>query len=561
MHTLIGQCFCEKPESDTLQEDDVLYHLWEFLRRSPENCIPSALDATLRARINSSTTGDSTLLHNIAMCSHPEPKSGEVDIVKRIGEILISRDCSVNAVAHDISTPLSLAVNTRQFGLIELLLESGGQLKNPMATLETIVDRHDYQMLDKIQSIWLSPTLNGDENVGKRCHLLALGAVCVPLAERRLRHGQYFRTRGEQTLKYLLRHAYGRSPIPQERIMELLSEALIYGNADLLSILLEYSPDLNKTLSNPTPKNSPLLHQSIIHLNQEIFDILLTRGADINAPLTFEGSLKADINRFLEQDLPEKLRSLRIAKPTMRPVQLAAMALDSNQYFLEVLIKHGAKLDFVDDNGNTLLDQLILAERAAPFIRSVLIKAPNLVNSKRDQPILHKCVLGGFPSGIIALLENGVDIGQTAGEGGDTALMAGLASSREMCVNNLKTLLTYAKSSLKQMRPQLGQALLAACMFGNVLAIQVLLEFGADPNFVTLRPGLNFPISPLFSALHRRMMFQNNLDMNIKIQAQEEEKKFNKSKRLLLQYGAREDLQYGRSLSTAQEFCNRIFDK
>jgi hypothetical protein len=207
-------------------------------------------------------------------------------------------------------------------------------------------------------------------------------------------------------------------------------------------------------------------------------------------------------------------------------------------------------LTLADDKGLTVLDRLLIGE-CADRIDVVLKKQPDLLNHSTYQlglPILHRAVSTAqvCPSIVATLLENGADIRTTDGKGATATFHAAIIADPDV----LKVLLLHEQKILTshEQVTSLGASLQRACSGGNVPAVRLLLDFGADPNF------LDCFRTPLSCTWDRRLLCLFNEDMGMTAQASLEEKKFHEVRQLLLQCGMDELKRYGPGNKTAREY-------
>lgn len=503
--------------------------LWEWPRQSPEATIPEYLNDLIK-QWKLRTCECCTLLHLIAMCFHPRSESTQFDIVRRIGEILIQKGCPINAHSESSSTPLVPAALSRNFSVMELLIQRGAVLTEPdWEKMKRVVQAHDYEVLEKVLPIRNAQGKGKDDAHWFELSLSLVDfALAVPIAERKLRHGPRYETRGKRTLVLLLEQTFGRQKIPPEQGLNLLTTTVHAGNTVLFKEVAEHMSDFTSILNKPGREFVPLLHQSIMYQQRDIFEELLERGADLNGVSVMK-------NR--------------------RPIHIAAQHLMYDPFFFEELIAHGANVDVADDQGVTVLDLLIKNQCAEEHIRSIIVKAPELVNQKgyKRRSILVSAAGDGYPAIVSALLESGFDVTSTDENGFSPVYNAAIHHGPE-ALENLKVLLAYEVNKMpanQERRTRLGNALRGACSAGNTTAAQLLLESGADPNFVDGNP-------PFFLAHHRRSLYRENVDKKLRRLASHEEGKFHKMRNLLLHYKLNENHRWGGN-KTSEQHCTEFF--
>lgn len=529
-HRNICQCFCTLPNERRMLPtgpfEEILYRLWERLSFSAEKSGLKDVMGDLKASVTLCSPSGLTLLHLIAACPHPSPASSDTDFVLCIAKLLISEGCPVNAATPNGENALSLAIASGKLNLIELLVRNGASLTDPWIQMEALAREHAYDILEILFRLYKYPTSDEPSSLDEHLRSLVGEAVAVPYPERKLTHGTDSERIGKATLSLLLEQAYGNDNIPLDDGHDLLSEAILHGNSDffvqLLGRLVQPSNALQRCGGM---QHIPLLHESILRLKSEIFLYLLDHGADIN--------LSSGTEVF----------------PNWRPIHLAAYLIGCDPFYFDELIQRGADLSLADDKGETVLDRLITSECAVDRISVVLKKEPHLFNHSTYQlgvPILHRAV-SGSSSIMAALLEAGADIRSTDEHGRTATYHAAIIATSDV----LKVLLLREQKVLTshEQATSLGTSLQCACSGGNVPAVQLLLDFGADPNFLDCGSSR----TPLSCAWERRLLYLFNSDRRMTIQASIEEKKFHEVWRLLLQYGMDELKRYGPENKTARE--------
>ena len=513
---------------------NILRLIFNYLR-SGDQLLPPDLSGALNEVIKMHDVEGRTLLHYIAICTHPPAEDQDINIVRLVGAILIEEGCPINKTDIIYQTALDFSIVSRNFSIMRLLLEHAAVSGVPLRRLEQVVRAHDHKVLEMLM---LNSTFRDaleDITFDVRGRKLNMFAINVPNPERRLTHGRHYEIRGQETVKLLLNHAYGENQIPSDDSYFLLSAAVISGNSDFFVALLDRSPPVNDIPTPSLPLMAPLLHQTIACQQKEIFLILLERGADINAGARiFFNSPPIHVTRFQAHD----------------------------RFFFEELLSRGADLTISDTHGNNIVNKLVWIEDGAASITSVLKKEPKLLDHSlyySEIPILHHAAaVAKIPANVAALLHGGVDV-TILNKSGITVLEAAAFIEDPQTLECLKVILAYedAKNLPGKMNRR-GMALIRACRGGNISAIELLVELRTDPNFIGLSGEEH---SPLFWAMARRMMFTNNSDARFTAGAPFEKTKFKQVRQLLLQYGADEGLRYGTRNTTAEGYCSHILKR
>ena len=431
--------------------DRFLADLWFNLQRNPQDSILSGLDFVLCKKKDANGF---TLLHRIARCYHPRFKKSCFDIIKRMGEILIEKGCPVDEPplvdppgVFTNDTPLMAAVLARNFSILEVLIGHGVDLNNVQNVMILIIQRHDYELLERVLPALRKIHQEGDWMMSLICQVLN-----IPIQERRLRHGPRYLIRGQRTLELLLQHRYGEGYIPIFDASRFLESATVSGNHDLFEDITKRILNFSDFIQKPG-RPLQLLHLSIQKRYRDVFLMLLRYGIDINQPF---------------------------GPPGDTPIFFAAKYLDLDSFFFEQLMSRDADLSVINGDGHTVLNELIYQEKVEEALKSVLSKAPELLDCDLDGPILSAAVVGGTLTAVSTLLQCGA-VSTVIDDSNSDALIWATFNESPTHLEKLKILLSHEKmKSLNKPETdvRLHVALGNACIRGNE---------SADGTFVGVR--------------------------------------------------------------------------
>ena len=485
--------------------EDLISSLWSHVRYSRHDPIPSTISQMLLDTPQMTDENGWTLFHHIAGCRH-DFEEDEIDVIIEIARILSSYGCPYTSMNNKGMTPLLLAVEMRNLSLIDFLVAKVTVLTaKEVELLDHPVLMHDHEVLKKLLPL-VKPKTDVSEDLPFT--KLLFEAVSVPATERRLRHGEQYQRRGLRTLSLLLSYITRSQEIPLHFGVEILFRIIGSGSEDLFDYVLSRTLDINEALVDG---RTTLLEDSIALHQPEIFLLLLKHGANVNAT-------NAALSGF-------------------RPIISAIANLDSGPFFFEELVKAGAVLTQLEESGLGVLHYLAMNREAGSPIRLVLSKHPELLTNSPTNP-LEMALAVGYPEGVVAFLEFGA-IFTTTPAGRLPVHASAVQLSRPECLQNLELLLSYeAKVTDSEKNIRLGSTLAVACENGNLGAIAMLLEAGADPNF-----HYN-SLPPLFVAWRRYLMYEQSSDTMMTPLCRFEERKLQYVIGLLKKYGLDEGQLY-----------------
>jgi ankyrin repeat protein len=492
-HPCILPCYCQRYEAPGSAMHNLLHSLWLWCA-SPQTQEQSEI---LRNQIHSTDAAGRNLLHLLAACHHPQFKRDKTDTMKKIGKILLSHGCHLDATDLNGHTPLSLATNARNYGMIDLLLERGCSLEGVWSCLNRCAREYAYEILAQILPYMHQGGMFSDtSNVSQLLKLLK-DALLTPFAARKLGEIPHSLERSLYTVHLLCRSAVDYGISIDEWIEERLWAIAFAGNEDLLKYFYGKGSYVPRTsLRRNTFQES--LYTAILGGNRETFSFLLGQGADPNVPIN--GAF---------------------------PIEAAAMSFGRDSFYFWELIGRGANLKFLEDYGVSVLHWLVKDRNGAAATTMMLSEYPSLI--RRYPPILCVAALFGYPSTVVAVVEAGADFDKTSGDG-LTAIALAAGHTRPHCLENLDVLISFEKRREREGRyRRLGQALTTACHYGRLASVQKLLDAGADPNFEVAQPFI--------ATLARRFQYQSNIDPSFINRKSFEEKKCEAIHQLLVKHG------------------------
>jgi ankyrin repeat protein len=534
-HAKFATCFCERPETEAIEGQNMgplenLFALWAHIRQSPTGSLPESVEVALKIALSETSATEFTLLHAIALSCHSPVNHGQFDIVRLIGEILISKGCPLNGGEDTEKTPLAFATISRNFTIIDLLLEQGAEMRSPWSPLERLAGMHDWEVLEKLMPMCFRLRSKWKSQFIDRCRIFAHVSICVPYPQRKLSLGTGCEIKGVKTLTFLLELAY-QDFIPLDDSLKLLSGAITAGNADLFKLVLPRVRTLSNVLASPIPKaDVTLLQLSILFRRVDLFLILLEQGADIN----------------------HKVQTP--SYPGWAPIHFAAHVVPLEPVFFEELVSRKVDLKAINQRNESVLEFLVKNVQGAAYVNLAVSNEPSLLDSGIE-PVLHRAAFSGCCKGVQALLERGSDV-RRLDNSGKSAITYAVLNSGPESIENLKVLI----SGLSQLPSDdtariLGEGLQTACQIGNVVAVKQLLASGANPNYTKTQDDYR---TPLYWVLDRWITFSESTETRMWTQKRLEKFKFDTMRQLLIRFGVDETQGYGPLNITAEEYYHLL---
>ena len=542
-HSEMFRCPCRPVHQDSSDErDTILQQLWDHYRRCGDNRLPSSISEKVSQNARIVNSEGKTLLQELAVCRHPPFPEDTTDIIRCIGELLLDEGCSIKAAAQEGEDVYSLALESRNLSLLSLLSERHlvGNISNKQITDAAI--RHDHELLNLIFSA-NDPQLLPHEKQDLFKTALQYASL-VPLAERKLRHGNTYLGRGKNSMDILYQYNYKHRILVGYPFRDLILGGLVSaGSADLIPHFFT-----NRLWPLPADALRPqILNREVIKSIRwgwrDLFGLFIRLGADTNLTNPLQASKTA--------------------------WQAAAIAVRRDGFYINELIRRGADWGKLGtDTARSVITLLAMDSNGAPHLKNLLRKYPELListlvkdrkgeESEHSVQILIMAVRVGFPSTVSAILE-ACSMNPNLSNYHLPALIA-TTGPRPECLQNLDLLLSYgATSPTDRKRPYLSEALIYACQEGNIQAMQKLLHSGADPNYVNFDNG-TVNISPYVAALvRRRMLGGEKVKGSMSAQVRFEERKFWVARKILLDGGLDLSLQLGVKNETAEEYVQGI---
>ena len=501
--------------------ESILAELWTWIAECPNLPIASNLEHELRRRRELVDNDGRTILHLVAGCRHRHET--ETDMLAKMAEMLICLGFDPTASTKSGATPLHLAVHAKNLGVIQVLLDNGAEPDQQLITWSAC--RYEYKIL-KILLPFLKLRSQNKHTDEFDIHNVLHTAVGVPLAERKLRHGDNYARVGLETVKYVSEIIADNGGQTNELKESLLRTIVIAGNDDFFPL---FSDNLN-------PEAYTQLLPVVIDAHQrDMFLCLLDHGVDANHPFK-SGKYKGK-----------------------HPLVLCAAEVGLDSFFFDTLITRNT---IPAACTRDVAERLTRNSMAGDALSKFLDLYPDILrydktNAENDL-LLTYAVAFGFPQTVEPIISKGGYLECIQADGGG-ALIIAAALTRPECFENLKILLSYERNVSdpgKQVR--LGMALVAACQWGNIHAIKELLNVDANPNFQNDQSLSVEDHSPFVAAHFRRMMYQDNTDSTMLIQTRFEEAKFRVVHRMLKEKGLDETCRFGPNKETAEEYCQRI---
>ena len=147
VHALYEQYYCPCRTGQYRDESlSTLNELYIATVQQPNGPLHREIDLRLdNYRYRGSSHGWS--LHILASCSHPKPPPGKLDVIRRMGEILIKKGYAINGFIRGTSS-LMLAVRGNNLTMIKLLFENGAVTRNVWTVMGNCLQEHNGDVLE-----------------------------------------------------------------------------------------------------------------------------------------------------------------------------------------------------------------------------------------------------------------------------------------------------------------------------------------------------------------------------------------------------------------------------
>ena len=397
------------------------------------------------AKVNHSDDCGRTALHYaVGDDGHMYSYVQHVDVAKRMctltAEKLLLAGANANAKDENGESPLYLACRSGKTELVKLFLSHGA---NPnIGTIDTN-PLHAACRDDHCDSVKLLLEYNADVTVSDSTRKTAL--------HRALESGTYYSRNSDKIavmVQLLLSRGANVNAVSEDGETPLYL-ACSKGYESVAKNLIEFGAKVDGNSGKKLPLTAACRNKHV-----SMVQLLLANGANPNAQ-------------------EEDTHSLSL------PLLIAAD--DDKSELVELLLKHDAKVEAVDKNGNTAL------HRAVDHYR------PEATSSQYSKKVTFS---GSAKSVVDILLENKADV-NIVNSSGETPLYK--ATSRGLLDVVKKMLQMYGgnpnKGSLNK------SPLVAACIQQNVELVDTLLKHGADPNLASTSCGRGSKYTlPLFAA-------------------------------------------------------------
>lgn len=504
-------CYCLHPEIEELTSPTELLHftinlIWASLLE--EIPLPQEIADNMHDLVQMRDTNGRSMLHWIARCHHPSLPGSSQNIVRLVGEFLISNGSDVNVKDVYGHTPLHAAILSRNASIIDLLLENNCSMEGCYKSLEYCVGQLVGQTACQIV-VKLLPFAH-------RCSefdiFQLLGyVVSSSYASRRLGLAKEALQYSLEMVDILYRHATDYDINLDEWVKPRLGTMAGMGNVDLLRYFIGKTSKIPRSLSPPIRHHYICLN-GIGHIQRDVF-------------LFFLDEMHIDVNDEDEAHL-------------LFP---AAQVIGQDAFFFWELIERDADPRVARDGGDAILRALVNDKNGEKAVEFILKTFPD-IRICPERPIVCQAACYGYPSTLKAVLNAGANLIEPDMLG-LTAIEFAAAYTRPVCLENLKILIfeDQKKYRTAETATRLGKALIRACMQGKLEAARILLEAGADPDFQE---------RPLGQALVRYLQFSANLDSRVRLHAPSEKVRYFAIRELLLKHG---DEEYQRKLRAMEK--------
>lgn len=366
---------------------------------------------------------------NHASALHAACSQGYYEIVR----LLLNQGAHLEKRVEGGVTPLGLAASIGDMKMMELLLDFGARIYDPVEDLNVLKQATDSPEPQETMECLMQRLSN----------TLELAAACEEALPAVLRSG-------DEKLYLALFDQVPKTP-------GLIGQACRMGFQDALRYILSHGVDIDSDLEN----GERALHIAVYYQRVELVAFLIQEGADVRyvspkfgAPIcaALEGLLHTTANwgRLPPEIFPEE-------RPVDYRMSIGRRTRPRNRFVLADHAKQGACEKMIE---------ILLRAGAEVNPAATAFGAP-----------LHVASYMGELSTINFLLERGTDINAGGGYFG-SALIAAMASDQEEAFS----LLLERGINVNIFSKKFGSALHYACRHKDRLTVQILLKHGADPN-------------------------------------------------------------------------------
>ena len=383
---------------------------------------------------------------------------------KEVLQLLINHDADVNATNKSNTTALMVACKTGNIDAINELLNAEADTN--------IVDTNGYTCLHAAVSATcnkevLQTLINhgADVNAADKSNVAALMLACE---------------KGNVNAVDILLNAGADPNIPDTDGNTRLHDTVRHGyNREVLQLLLDYGANVN-AIDNC---NETVLMKAYWNGNTDVINVLLNAGADPNiadfkgVPLIYyavEGGGSKDVLQAIIDHCADVNATIN---GNLTPFMKACRMGNADAACL--LLKAGADPDFALDDGDTCLHDAVRRGYTKEVLGTMIDHGAdvNATNRNNATALMIACKKGNMES-INILLNAGADPNISRANC-STCLHDAVAKG---CSNEVLQALINQGVDVNATNISNETALMTACWMGNIDAINVLLNAGADPN-------------------------------------------------------------------------------
>ena len=394
-------------------------------------------------------------------CLHDAVRKG---CSKKVLEAIISHGADVNATNKVNGTALRYACLEGNIDTFNVLLQAGADTNIAGANGNTCL--HDAVRKGCIKDVLEAIISHGaDVNATNKANDTALMYACD--------------VRNVDAINVLLQAAADTNIVSADGNTCLFDAVRKGCSKDVLQAIISHGADVNAT----NKSNETALMKACWMGNEDAISVLLNAGADPNiAHADGYISLHGAIRKGCSKDVLEAIISHGAdvnATNQANETALRYACWEGNIDTFNVLLQAGADTNIASADGNTLLYDAITADCSKDVLQAIISHGADLnaTNKSNETALMRACRMGNEDA-ISVLLNAGADPNIAHADG----YISLHGAIKKGCSKEVLEAIISHGADVNATNKANNTALMCACLDGNIDAIYVLLQAGADPN-------------------------------------------------------------------------------